>query len=882
MPLKRSTYDLYSLDFTVSGMKIYKPLNLGLLYKHYEEAHQDLLTVSIIAFFSFDTRPQIDNEINLWKFTAEELGKDAALDLGMPKPRSEILVTGKYFSPGGKPVPGGKVRLQIGPHEKTLYVFGDRFWQRKAGGRLVLTDPNPITSMDLSYENAFGGPEYTKNPLGKGYISPEERSAQSTFPLPNITHPKYPISSPNDTPDPAGFGPYDLTWPQRFSKVGTYDEKWLNERFPGYAEDFDPTFFNTAPEDQQRQGYFKGDETFSCENMHPEKPMLNGQLPGIKPRCFINRHTKSGTAFQEIPLKLDTVWLFPHAEKGILIFRGSTEVQDDTASDVAATLLAYERMGDTPRELSHYQQALTKRLDEEKGYLYALNEKDLIPDGERSAIQELLEEGEKKSGESPLEENMKRKAELEVEKAKKKMEELGLNPDDYLNKASTEEEPEITLDNLDELDVITDKMLKKAQDQRKEMEERSRKMVESMGMDYEELLKKAKNESGGRIKFSAEENIEKLRKFGLNDLETEKKLYAAEEQMDNAYRQFGHYFPPAAEPSEEQNEQMRAFILDGYEKGTSFAGMEFTGVDLAGLDLHGINLQGAFLEGADLSGTNLSGADLRNCMLARSRASGTRFTNAHMTEVNLGQADLTGADFQTAAMEKAVLAQAQLTGACFKGAVMVEADISECKGKKANMSEADLREARCIEGDFEQADFSGSNVSEALFLNTNARKINFTGAQLVSTIFVEFDGDGAVFANADMTSLRAAKDITLRVADFRGAKLIDANLRSSDLWGSNFEKADISQADLSECDLEYSIFYRATAKQTMFMKTDLTNADMTSINLFEGSLQKAKLENTDLSGSNLFAADLLQTNFTKTLLKDANTQKTILSKWSPS
>ncbi|CAK8712965.1 hypothetical protein GMJAKD_02230 [Candidatus Electrothrix aarhusensis] len=862
-------------------MKIIKPLNLSLLYKHYEEAHRNLLTVSSIAFFSFDVRTQIDNEINLWKFTAEELGKDAALDLGMPKPRSEVLVTGKFFAPGGKPVPGGKVRLQLGSHEKTLYVFGDRFWKKKAGGRLVLTDPSPITSVDLSYTNAFGGLGYAKNPLGKGYFPPEERSAQSAIPLPNITDPKYPISSLNDTPDPAGFGPYDLTWPQRFSKVGTYDEKWLSERFPGYAEDFDPTFFNTAPEDQQLQGFFKGDETFSCENMHPEKPMLHGQLPGIRPRCFINRQTKGDTAFQEIPLRLDTVWLFPHAEKGILIFRGSTEVQDDTASDVSETMLAYERMGDTPRELSHYQQALTKRLDEEKGYLYALNEKDLIPEGERSAIQELLEEGEKKSGEGLLEENMKKRADLEVEKAKKKMEELGLNPDDYLNKAP-EEEPEITLDNLDELDVITDKMLKKAQDQRKAMEERAKKTVESMGLDYDELLKKAKKQSGGRIKFSAEETIAKMQQFGLNDPETEKKLYATEEQVDNAYRQFGHYFPPAAEPSEEQNEQMRASILDGYKTGASFAGMEFTGVDLAGLDLHGINFQGAFLEGANLSGTNLSDADLSNCMLARSKASGARFTNAKMTEVNLGQADLTGADFRAVTMEKAVLAQAKLTDACFKGAVMVEADLFECKGKKANMSGADLREARCIEGDFEQADFSGSNVSEALFLNTKATKINFTGAQLVSTIFVEFDGDGAIFANADMTSVRAAKDITLRVADFRGAKLIDANLRSSNLWGSNFEKADLSQADLSECDLEYSIFYRAIAKQTMFMKTDLTNADMTSINLFEGSLQKAKLENTDLSGSNLFAADLLQADFTKTLLKDANIQRTLLSKWSPS
>ena len=33
-----------------------------------------------------------------------------------------------------------------------------------------ITDPEPITTMDISYENAFGGAEFPKNPLGKGMI----------------------------------------------------------------------------------------------------------------------------------------------------------------------------------------------------------------------------------------------------------------------------------------------------------------------------------------------------------------------------------------------------------------------------------------------------------------------------------------------------------------------------------------------------------------------------------------------------------------------------------------------------------------------------------------------------------------------------------------
>lgn len=861
-------------------MKIIKPLKLGLLYKTYGANDHYFLATTIACFFSFNSQPQLGTEINLWTFTAEELGNDAALDLGMPKPRGEVLVTGTFWSPRGQQVSAGQVRFRIGGIEKTLYVFGDRFWKRAGGATWGISDPKPVRFVDITYENAFGGSGYNKNPLGKGRGPVETDTGETVYPLPNVEDPRYLIASPKDKPDPACFGPLDLTWPQRFSKVGTYDEKWLNERFPGFAEDFDPTFFNTAPEDQQMQGFLKGDEGFICENMHPEKPVIRSQLPGIRPRSFINRYKGDDPVLQEVPMHLDTVWLFPHAEKGVLLFRGQTEVLDDVASDVAQILIAYERLGDTPREPKHYREALVKRIDKEKGHLHGLNEKDLIPAGERSAIQDLFDEGQEKQGDGLLEQHMKKRAEREVEKAREKLRNMGLNPDDLMDK-SPEDQPEIGRDNLDELDVITEKMMQQAQDKRKEMEQSFRKMAESMGLDYDQLIQDAQKKSGGRIKFSADETIQQLRQFGLSDPAKEKKLHEAEKHLDDVYRQYGHYFPPAAKPSREENDRMRTFILEGYKKEASFTGMEFIGVDLSGLNLQGINLSGAFLEGADLSGSDLTGADLSGCMLARSNLSQAIFSKAQMGEINLGEADLTWADFSEAQLEKAVLCKAKLADTRFTDAKMVEADLSECKGRKANMRGADLTEARFMESELVEADFSESNVSEALFLNTQAKKINFTGAQLVSTIFVQFKGDGAVFTNADMTNLRAAMDITFRAADFSGAKLVNANLRSADLTGANFEKADISQADLSECNLENSRFYRAVAKQTMFMKADLTNANMISINLFEGSLQKAQLHNTDLRGANLFAADLLQTDFEHTKLEQANIQKTILSKWSP-
>ena len=192
-------------------------------------------------------------------------------------------------------------------------------------------------------------------------------------PLPNIEDPKRLVNSPGDRPLPAGFGPYDLTWPQRFNKAGTYDKKWMKERFPGFAGDMDWTIFNMAPDDQQMEGAFKGDESFTLEFMHPEKARLAGQLPGAVARCFVNQKTAEGEVFKEVSTKLDTAWFFPHAERGVLVYHGYTRVAEDDASDVLQIVAAVEEMG-APRPVEHYKGVLAARLDKETGAIASLRD----------------------------------------------------------------------------------------------------------------------------------------------------------------------------------------------------------------------------------------------------------------------------------------------------------------------------------------------------------------------------------------------------------------------------------------------------------------------------------------------------------------------------
>ena len=230
-------------------MKVIKPNKVSILFRSYESGPECQLSVALTIFFPLEQPARLLPEVALWKFVPEQLGKDAILDLGMPKPHGEVLVTGACFTPGGRPLSGMKVRVHAGPVDKTLNVYGNRYWRSTAGITRV-TDAEPFSQMPIIWQNAFGGEEFPLNPIGKGIAPVQTSKGENLVPLPNIEDPHHLIGAMRERPAPAGFGQYDFMWPQRFSKMGTYDDQWKKERFPGFPLDLDWTAFNTAPQDQ--------------------------------------------------------------------------------------------------------------------------------------------------------------------------------------------------------------------------------------------------------------------------------------------------------------------------------------------------------------------------------------------------------------------------------------------------------------------------------------------------------------------------------------------------------------------------------------------------------------------------------------------------------
>ena len=857
-------------------MKLFKPLKIGLLTRAFEGEQNALLSISALLFVPFNASPLLHTEPDLWMALSKELGKELILDQGIPKPRAEVLLTAKFYPPSKQPVPAHKVRTKIGPLDKTLYIFGNRFWKRTRTGQWAFTDPEPISELEISYSNAFGGPKYAKNPLGKGIEPITLPTGETVVPLPNIELPNQLIVSKGDRPDPAGFGPLDITWPQRAKKAGTYDKKWLKERFPGYPDDMDWTIFNMAPEDQQIEGFFEGDEEFLFENMHPEKPNLSGRLPGLRIRCFVTQKQDGEEIFKEVTTRIDTLWFFPHIEKVLLIYRGLVEVADEEATDITHLLLGCEGPNDEPRPEEHYKKALEKRIDEETGHYHILNEADLLPKDEPSGIAEIMESAKSKD-EDLLNRNMKNRMEREKQKAIRAMEEQGLDPKEFIK----EEEPipEITIENLPELPNIVQKLEQQAEQKRKEMEEKTKEMLKGLGLDPEDLKKKAQEGERRWPKFSAQEDIERLKESGIHDQEIEQKLREAEKQISSSFRQTAHFLPQSRQATKEEKATALELIRRAKEEGLSLADKDLAWIDLSGMDLRGIDLSRAYLEGAILEGTNLEGANLRETILVRAKIHNSKLNGADLSSANLGHAEIVESELLNCNLHGAVLAEAKVANSDFSNSVLNEADLFEARANKCKFQGVNLKDVLIMEAALEQCNFSSADLTHSIFLNSSIKESDFTGAVLTSATFIKTDGTGCKFRNARLDKACLTDGCSFQGVDFRGSNLSGTNLRGLNLEGTLFDMAEISGADFSQCKLCDVSFTLAVAKGTQFVKADLTRTRMMGINLMEGSLQRAVLVETDLSGANLYGVDFMKAQIINAKFQQANLKRAFLDRW---
>lgn len=869
-------------------MKTIKPMKLGLLHRTFDDQGRSYLVVSVLVLFSYGEAPALHGEVELWKLAASELGASTPLDLCMPKRRAEVLVSGKAYASDGVPAPAVPVRVQMGSVDKRLWVAGDRLWTLQG-----TTAPEPFVEMPITWERAFGGPDIPSNPAGKGAT----RLPGGGWPLPNVEDPRRLVRSPSDRPPPAGLGPIDLTAPERWSKIGTYDDRWMRERFPGFAEDADLGLFNAAPDDQQMDGFLRGDEGFVVEGMHPTRPIIEAALPGVAARAFLNRSTQAGEAFAEVPLHIDTVHLFPHAERGALVFRGLTTIAEDDARDVLHIVIAAEKLGE-PRTEEHYREVLRRRVDPKNGHLFMLSDAELMPPGpmgvrEKTDVELIIE------GEDLLRRNMRAGARRRTEENRRethaRLTALGLDPAQFgVAERATDDADEEPAPELDQLAPFAARVEAQAERDKQDAEAKgakaeadARAAFDAAGMDYDKLAADAKTKAAGPPKLSPQAErarlqdlAELLRNAGYPNSELEatladpgfmRRLEAQAEAAREGYRQTAHLGAAAGTLSGEAAALLRAEVIAACREGRSLAARDLTGADLAGLDLRGADFEAAMMESVNLAGADLRGARLERAVLARADLSGAKLGGTTMREANLGLAKLTGADATGADLMWAVLYEADLRGASFRDANLSFADLSEAALGENDFTGATAQLLTFVRSDLSRAKLDGADLCRSTFLECKLGGAKLDDARLIEATFVSSTGEGLSLRGADLTNARMVQSCAFDGADLRGATLARANLRGTSLARADLTGAQMNGVDLSECNLRGAKLDGVVARDARFVRTELADASLHLADLMFALMQKASVSGADFFRANLFRADLAKvTGDERTSFKEAN------------
>jgi uncharacterized protein YjbI with pentapeptide repeats len=841
-------------------MKVVKPTVVSFTHRTLLLlGQQRLSTTCMIGFALGSGERRLVTDGQLWDAIGESTAGIA--DEGLPKANGEVLIFGYCHAPGGRPVPLSYVRVRVAPSEpdpkrtvdKKLFVFGDREWKDGVFGK-SMTDPVPFTTMPLGWERAFGGETYPKNPLGRG-IAPGEGT--DAIPLPNVEEASSHVDSPSARPEPAGFGLIEMGWPQRQSKAGTYDDRWLEEDFPGYARDTDPSFFNGAAADQRIHGVFRGDEEYLLENLNPSHPIVRGRLPAVCARVVLRR--KGSRVTEEVKMQLDTLIFLPEKAIGILVYRGTTPVLEDDAEDIALALAACEDLNE-PRPPEHYTRALDARLDKEMSPILALMSEDLVPpfaaETNAAGLGLPVDFAQAMSGEQkPV-----------LDEARERLTEAGVDasvPGEASAAAPVAPPPE-PVPREQPVPPPNEGPIAKTQ----------RLQVPTL----ETPLPAA---GQGPPKLEAPRLMAALEEGAPPDADVTKKLEelkVSDARAIASYRTSAHFNAPVRRLTADERDRARTGMRELRAQGVSFAGLDWTRFDLSGYDLQKGDFRKTLLEGADLSGTNVAGSDMSGAVLAHATLHKTCFDGAVLEGTNLGSAQLEGASLVGANLRKAIFVRAKLLHVCLKGADLTGIDWLEAELGAVDFEEAITGGLDFLPGhDLTRCRFPRARLAKSNFLETKLDGVDFAGADMTSVTFLGVSANGADFRGASMTKFVAVEACSFEGANFAGANLTGSLLRGANLRGANFEGAHLDGVNLSGSDLTGANLTDTQAKEAILIRANLTDATLHGSNLMEAMLQKSTLRGADLSGTNLFLSNLSLTHLdTGTKLSGANLKRALM------
>lgn len=918
-------------------MKILKPDIVSLLPRVIRISGSYYWGPTLLLGFSLEGPAGLWEESRLWETVAQALDEGQTLDAAAPKPAAEVLLVGACYPASGQATQAAKVRLAVAGVDKTLYVFGDRHWKRGLTGPTP-SEPVPFTRMPLDWSRAFGGAGYARNPLGRGACETPTPDGDCLRPLPNLEDPQSLVASPDDRPEPVGFGPTPAHWPQRRERLGAFDEAWLQNQWPLLPKDSDFHFFNTAPRDQWLNTWPQGEESFFLEGVLPSGRPLRGALPGYAPRVFVTRGRDGKEDFSEIPLHIDTLWFFPDHNLGVLAFRGAFHIDDEEASEIDYCYIAVDKIKNPKFLPFHYQdfQNLVSPPAEPKPV-----------ETPPKAAEPTAAPAPPAPKPSPEEQAQLRAAEEELRKAEAllaaELAKLGLTveppsaqagpPPKQAKIAPQTPAPEAEAKTEAQLEAEAQAQAEaEAADldaQLKEAEARLDQLLAEAGRPPAEadpaaalLATEPDIDAILAQEFDAAAILATLKASDLLTPELEREVLDMEREFAQNKQFLAEHKARSEQPPPEPSEAPQAappWDRSAFQQAWSDGRRDFSGQDLSHADLSGLDLQGALLRQAVLRCANFSNAVLDRADLSGADCSGASFSSARAVSADFSQASLVEAELRLAVLSRARFDEADLSRAqgqhadgneaCLRAAVLIQADFSSATLVKADFTAAlcseanfsgavlthaslkvaDFRRATLTGARLDKAEAAGADCGGADLRHADCREAVFTSASLDGALLSDADfsranlssaslfaakGERTRFHEANATNLRADAATSLPNAEFFKARLPLAYLGGSDLRHAVFDEAFLDGATLQKCKLMHASFHRAHARGARFLACDLSEANFRGADLLQGSLAKSLCRRTDFSFANLFAVDTMQTSFHETAVERANLGRT--------
>ncbi|KML54610.1 pentapeptide repeats family protein [Burkholderia cepacia] len=719
---------------------------------------------------------------------------------------------------------------------------------------------------------------------------------------------------------------------ERARHLGSFDSRWLAKQWPHLPAGTHADYFHAAPLDQRIDAFWNGDEDIELLNMNAARPIIEGKLPRVRARCFVERSVDGFARIDACSMRAETVWLFPDAACGIVLFRSTVAIDDEDGDDVVRLIAGWESLDTSPLpvnayvdppliENGHSRGAVAQALPETVAAPTVSADANVDTDADSGTNRESpsnpeppvpdLSELEKAAAElaaqtdtllskhrltqadiarllpdrdSPANLSMDELATLAV-KLEAHTEQLRLQCDGLMSdgahiaaQPSGSEPHEASLNELlQQVDTQTRAVLEQTGLSRAQLHAISQSQPALAGissaLDILDAPLDVEALTAGVTKFAERDSTEPVGP-------TEPDQTPISTQPADAA---GVFTSPAPFPPENTSSTTpagkltREQVIGHHQNKRGFAGL-----DLSDLDLSFISLERADFSGAILARTRFVGSRLSYASFDHAELQHADFSDTDLRGTKFENTSAPGASFCAAILDRALLDRSDFTGADFARASLIDCSCTHTLFDTSRMTALSAARLNGMNASFlgcklDTADFTSASLPHANFQHASLRGATFEDAHCNDAEWQGAQASEANFRGTVLCGSRADASSYFNNTDLGGAVLDDVNWSGVDLRFSDLHKASLDRANLSHTNACGAILMLTSAKQIDLSKADLSHADLRHSNLFKASLRRAQLVGTQFQFSNLYGVDCYGTKLTHAQLEGANLDRTLLA-----